>query len=267
MPKTNAAPPDQFSGPLCCKYLLAVFEDTLTKVEDGRHVCDQVLRWGLGVQSDGQWELLGVWHEAATDESLSARLFEDLRLRGVERIRFVAGLELADVERAVRAPYLCAETLPSSGQLLQQIESGLRARDREAASDVLASVYAAGTTKRARGALAEFAVGPVGVKCPGLVERCRLALEQLAPFYASAPRIRRIVRNADAAARQLTRTLNRAIDRHGYFPSLAAATSFVAETLRYAEGDFSAFAAGPAVTSVYHAAGVHARSPVSTPSL
>ena len=267
MPKTNDGRADLLSAPLCCRYLLAVFEDTHITVGQGEDGCNQVLRWGLGTLSDGQLELLGVWQSASTDETLSARISEDLQLRGVEEVRFVAGLESSGFERAQHALRLGAEALPSSSHLSLQVGTKLRAQDREAVSDFLASLYSASTAKRAGTALAKFAASPVGVRCPELVEGWRLAIQQLSPFYASAPRIRRVVRNADAAATQLTRVLRRAVNRHGCFYSLEAATSFAAETLIRAGVHLCARAVGCATSPRYRAAGVSARSGVSAAGL
>jgi len=267
MPKTNAGLAGLLTAPLCCRYLLAVFDDTHIAVGQGEDACNQVLRWGLGTLLDGQLELLGVWQSASTDETLSARISEDLQLRGVEEIRFVAGLQSPGFERAQDALCLGAEALPSSSHLSLQIGTKLRAQDREAGSDFSASLFSASTAERAGAALAKFAASPVGVKCPELVEGWRLAIQQLSPFYASAPRIRRVVRNADAAAMQLSRAMRRAVNRHGCFYSLEAATSLVAETLIRAEARLSARAASPATGPRYRGAGVSARSGVSAAGL
>lgn len=269
MPKANNGLTDRFSTPLCCNYLLAVFQDVHIKVsQEGGGVSSHAMRWGLGALSDGQLELLGAWHRGGTDESLWAQVSKDLKLRGVEEIRFIAGLEsLTGFERAAQALCLDADALPLSGQLFQQVETELRAKDRHTASDSLASLYRASTPERAEAALSKFADGPVGVQCPELVERFRLAIQQLSPFYTSAPRIRRVVRNADAASRQLTLTMLQAIRRHGCFPSVEAATTFVAEALIRAEARLSAFAPSPAAGPMYRAAAMGTRFSISAAGL
>lgn len=269
MPTTNHGLTDRFSTPLCRKYLLAVFQDVHMKVgQEGEGVRSCAMRWGLGALSDGQLELLGAWHRGEAEESLSARVSKDLQLRGVEEVRFIAGLESSTgFERAARVLCLDADVLPSSGQLLQRVEIEMRAKDRHTASDCLASFYRASTPERAEAAFSKFADSPVGVKCPELVERFRLSIQQLSPFYASAPRIRRVVRNAEVASRQLTRTLRQAIKRQDCFPSVEAATSFVTKALVRAEAHLSAFAPSPAAGPIKRAAAVGTRSFISAAGL
>jgi hypothetical protein len=73
----------------------------------------------------------------------------------------------------------------------------------------------------------ESEVGDTSVLSPDW----RDVLEQLKPFYALRSHRRTLVRAGDENLEQLGYCLQRAVDRHGVFPSLAAATSFVVDTL------------------------------------
>ena len=47
--------------------------------------------WGLGLVVDGSLDIMGAWRMPSAEESTWIEVFEELRLRGVEKIRFVSG--------------------------------------------------------------------------------------------------------------------------------------------------------------------------------
>jgi putative transposase len=260
MSKTNTAASESLSPPLCCRYLLAVLDRLSVKVGEEGRIRDNVLHWGLGVLSDGQRELLGVWHQSAAIGTFWHAVSDDLKLRGVEKIRFVEGIYATEIEPRMGPSYLGATALPSIGSFMLQIAADLPTRDRAGACGFLADLYAAETAQGARTALDYFAARPLGAKHAALVRRWRIALEQIGPLYALVPRVRRIVRSADIAAQELNRTVSRAVGRRGCFPSLEAATSFVAETLFRAE---ISFGGDPAARAGYRAGRLNARSGIA----
>lgn len=240
MSRTNMCLTESLPRPLCCRYLLAIFENTSVKVGEGTTVCDEVLQWGIGVLCDGQQELLGVWRSQAGGGSAPQWVFGDLQLRGVEKIEYVTGVELENSLPTARVSFPGAHVMPSSNQLLRHIEIDFTTRERAEASRFVASLYAAGTFERAEIALLEFAAGLTGRNWLALVDHYSRVLERLAPFYALAPRFRGIVRRVDLESRQLSRRVTRAVNRRGGFQSVEAATSLVAKTLAFAQSDLSA---------------------------
>ena len=74
------------SRPLCARYAFAQFRTLdVCVVGDGRAI--ERWHWGFGMCAEGQFEVLGAWRaEAAT----ARNLVEDLRTRGVGRIRTVS---------------------------------------------------------------------------------------------------------------------------------------------------------------------------------
>lgn len=220
--------------PLCGRYLLLHFESLyISEREDGT-LRDQTVRWALGVLADGQQEVLGAWREPASGVTGWDVVFEDLQSRGVEKIRFVVSNERAEVQARLHATYSDVTVLPPIAQLLQQSLAQVAPRHRRFGSDVLDAVSEAGNALAARGTLTNLAHGPWGATYPAVVERWRDAVEQLGPFYASSPRVRRIVLSSDDTVQQLHRCLCLAVSRNGCFAVRTAATSFVVGTLERA---------------------------------
>lgn len=229
--------------PLCCRYLVVLIEVLPSTVREVGVVRDQTVRWALGVLADGQHEVLGIWLHPASGTTGWHELFEDLKVRGVEKIRFVASDEPMNAFAAMRAAYPDATVLPSTEQLLRQSLAQVAPRYRSSGAEALGGVCAATTARAARAALTALAASQWGESNPTVVGRWRIAVAQLEPFYALVPRLRRLVLAGDQAAEQVGRTLQRAVARQGCFPAKNAAVGFVSAVLDRMSGRFGA--AGP----------------------
>ena len=67
----------------------------------------------LGVLSDGSPDFLGCWYESEPGVSPWQAIADDLRARGVERLRFAVGSDPAGMEAAFRAAYPSCTALPA----------------------------------------------------------------------------------------------------------------------------------------------------------
>lgn len=240
---TNTQAGEWQSRPLCCRYLLLHVETLSMPVREVGFVRDQTVHWGLGVLADGQYEVLGIWLHPASATTGWHELFEDLKVRGVEKVRFVASSAPMDVSAAMRAAYPDATVLPSPGQLLRQSLAQVAPRQRNCWAEALGGLCAAATGQATRAALTALAASPWGASNPTVVERWRVAVAHLGPFYALAPRLRRLILSGDEAAERVGRTLQRAVARKGCFRSETAAITFVSEVLDRVDRGFGA--AGP----------------------
>lgn len=105
------------SRPLCCRYLLVSFGAQLMLVRADDAAFNFSATWALGELDDGQREVLGVWPAPIAEAPNWQEVFDDLAVRGVERIRFVVNAD----EKTVRAAQPSATVLslgtPSSPSL------------------------------------------------------------------------------------------------------------------------------------------------------
>jgi hypothetical protein len=90
------------SRPLCCRYFLVQFKQLAIQVEGERGLVHcQALAWAFGALDSRQHEVLGVWSAPASPESMCLAAIDDMRVRGVEEIRFVSSGEFAPLHAVV----------------------------------------------------------------------------------------------------------------------------------------------------------------------
>ncbi|MBE0546400.1 MAG: transposase [Rubrivivax sp.] len=229
--------------PLCCQYLVLHFEALSVPVGEEGAAHDRTVHWPVGVLADGQCELLGAWFDPVSGATGWEEVFEDLKVRGVEKIRFVVGDEPSEVSEGAQAAQLDTTVLPSAGRLLRQSLAQVAPRHRNTGAGALGGLCAAASAKAARAALITLGASPWGATNPTVVERWRVAVARLAPFYALAPRLRRLILSGDEATERVGRTLQRAVARNGCFPSETAAIAFISEVLDRVDRGFGT--AGP----------------------
>lgn len=115
--------PRWFSGPLCCRYLVARFGKlSVPMLREGATVAAD-WHWALGFFTDGQFQVLGAWPDEG--EGTAQHIAKDLHDRGIERVHSVAAedrlLQALDVLR----PKVCRNT---AAQLLAPHILGSRMR-------------------------------------------------------------------------------------------------------------------------------------------
>ena len=212
---------------LCWQYFTAAFEGQLVEVKVAvSNSAEFSVSWAVGVLADGDWEVLGAWPGAAVGSAFWRGVWEDFDSRGVDRISLVCA---SDPD----ALALCAaiKVLPPFRRILGQSYVSanssvalLRARARLA-------VREASGVSAARIALERLLANAGADKAAVLSPDWPEVLESLRPFYALRLHRRALVRAGDEYLEQLGGSLSRAVRRHGPFASLAAAVSFVAQTL------------------------------------
>lgn len=222
------------SRALCCKYL-AVFFDCLCMQTCAGDVPEKCMLWALGVHDGGERELLGVWL-AVDPASLPWReAFADLKMRGVESMRFVIGTGPEGMVGDLLRESFGAMTLPSIGSALAASLAQAAPRNREAVARGLRSVVEANSWGSAGEALRAAARSQEGVKYPQIVAQWRVVLIQCEPlFRMPAPR-RRMVLSGDCLAQRLHVAVARSMGRQSDFAIPTEALDFVAGALLRAE--------------------------------
>jgi transposase-like protein len=220
---------------LCQRYVAGVFSAAVVLVRSSDGIREQVVHWAIGCLHDRECELLGAWAWAGIGSAPPPDVFADLQIRGVERIRFLVGSDLAIIGGGMQGVPFGATELPSIEQTFAVTLAHVAPRHRGAVEFALRVVTAAGSGEAAGAALTAFERGQWGEMYPQIVVQWRLALTQLAPLFALPTSLRRVVDSGDRTAANLHRSLVRAIDRHGSFVSQAAALEFVVDALLRAE--------------------------------
>ena len=103
--------------PLCCRYFLMAFETLSVEADESGVVYERPLQWAIGVLADGQHEVAGVWPGPMPCAPNWQEIFEDLRVRGVERIRFASACDSTGLATALDVAFPGAAVLPTGRQI------------------------------------------------------------------------------------------------------------------------------------------------------
>jgi|WetSurMetagenome_2_1015567.scaffolds.fasta_scaffold20788_3 putative transposase len=237
--------------PLCRGYMAVIFETVAVMVQRSSGSMNMGVHWAIGHTHDHESEVLGVWNRPNADlpeligksntlgvlatpmpdQGAWRAAFDDLRDRGLERIRVALSTDLVNVREDLRGRFPGATALPSFAQLLERSTSRVAARHRAPVGECLRAIINAESGLAARAALAEFESSRWGASYPALVADWRLALEQGWALWSLALPLRRVVLSSDGVAAALNRSLCKAVGRHGSFAGAEAAASFVKAAL------------------------------------
>ena len=104
-------------------------------------------------------------------------------------------------------------------------------KDRRELAAALRPIYTAVNAEAAREALEDFAAGSWGRKYPPIAPAWRRQWEQVIPFFAYPPEVRRIIYTTNAIE-SLNSKLRTAVRSRGHFPNDEAATKLLFLVLR-----------------------------------
>jgi putative transposase len=104
-------------------------------------------------------------------------------------------------------------------------------KERKAVAGALKSIYRAESAEAARGALEAFDAGPWGRRYPAIAAAWRRNWEQVIPFFAYPPEVRRIIYTTNAIE-SLHSQVRRSVRARGHFPTDEAATKLIWLVLR-----------------------------------
>jgi len=127
---------DSLHWPLCSRYFLVTLEALHIRVVEDGVAGDRALRWALGMLGDGQAEVLGVWTDPSIYVPPRQALWGSLKVRGVEKIRFVSSSNSSALFAALHHIFPGATSLPAGCQLETALPSRYRRRVRVIAESV-----------------------------------------------------------------------------------------------------------------------------------
>lgn len=218
---------ERLRWPLCCQYLVALFDSLPVQVQEEGVVRDKTMYLGLGMLADGTHEVMGLWIDPAPGATAWRNLFVHLKNRGIEGIRFFGIDAPKGLATALGATFPTATLLPSLARLICQSLDEATVKARHPLAAALRPIYTDGSAAGAQAALEKFAAGPWGAKYPAIVKRWQAALKPLVAFFALPPKARRTILSAVHLLEDLHWRLSRAIRRHGPFVGDQEATVFV----------------------------------------
>jgi putative transposase len=222
------------SRPLERLYPVVFFDALRVKIRDEGVVRNKAIYLALGVLPDGSREVLGLWIEQTEGAKFWMKVVNDLKSRGVEDILIAVVDGLKGFPEAIGAVFPQTTVQTCIVHLIRNSLDYATWKDRKAVAAELKAVYRAPSEAAAKAALEAFAKGPWGQKYPPIAPMWQRAWEQVIPFFAFPPEVRRVIYTTNAIE-SLHMQLRKIIKARGHFPSDEAALKLIWLALRNIE--------------------------------
>jgi putative transposase len=219
------------SRPLEPMYPVVFFDALRVKIRDDAVVRNKAVYLALGVLPDGTREVLGIWIEQTEGAKFWLKVFNELRSRGVGDILIAVVDGLKGLCDAIETAFPSTTVQTCIVHLIRNSLDYASWKDRKQVAAALRPIYKAATAEAAQEALEEFASGHWGAKHPTIVQSWRRAWQNVIPFFAFPPDVRKVIYTTNAIE-SLHMQLRKIIKSRGHFPSDEAATKLLWLALR-----------------------------------
>ncbi|WP_323072406.1 IS256 family transposase [Mycetohabitans endofungorum] len=217
--------------PLEAMYPVVFFDALRVKVRDEGTVKNKAIYLALGVRRDGTRDVLGLWIEHTEGAKFWLRVVNELKLRGVQDILIAVVDGLKGFPEAINTVFPETTVQTCIVHLIRNSLDFASWKERKQVAAELKEVYRAPSAEAAALALQAFDEGPWGCKYPPIAALWRRAWEQVTPFFAFAPDIRKIIYTTNSIE-SLHMQLRKIIKARGHFPSDEAALKLLWLALR-----------------------------------
>lgn len=217
--------------PLEAMYPVVFFDALRVKIRGDGVVSNKAVYLALGIQADGQRDVLGLWIEQTEGAKFWLKVFNDLKTRGCQDILIAVVDGLKGLAEAIGTVYPRTTVQTCIVHLIRNSLDYASWKDRKLLAQALRPIYAAVSEQAAQQALGEFAQGPWGLKYPTIVAAWQRAWEHVTPFFMFPPDIRRVIYTTNAIE-SLNMQLRKIIKTRGHFPTDEAAIKLLWLALR-----------------------------------
>jgi len=223
--------------PLDALYPIVYFDALRLKIRDEGVVRNKAVYLALGIRADGRKEVLGLWIEQTEGAKFWLKVFNELRNRGLADILIAVVDGLRGFPEAIEAVYPQAQIQTCIVHLIRNSLNLASWKDRKGLTAALKPIYQSPNAEAAASALKAFAQGQWGQKFPTVAAMWQRQWEQVIPFFAYPPEVRKIVYTTNAIE-SLHMQLRKIVKNRGHFPSDDAATKLLFLALRNIEKDW-----------------------------
>jgi transposase-like protein len=223
--------------PLEPVYPVVFFDALRVKTREDNVVRNKAVYLALGVRRDGTREILGLWIETTEGAKFWMKVFNDLRTRGVADILIAVTDGLTGMPAALAAVFPRTTLQTCIVHLIRNSLDYASWKDRKPLAAALRPIYAAASAEAALAALDAFEDGEWGRKFPTVVAAWRRAWDQVIPFFAFPPEIRRVIYTTNAIE-SINARLRKIIKTRGHFPTDDAANKLIWLALRNITADW-----------------------------
>jgi transposase-like protein len=213
-------------------YPVVIFDALRVKIrdKDSRIVKNKAVYLALGITGDGEREVLGLWIAENEGAKFWLSVMTELRNRGVQDILIAVVDGLKGFPEAITAAFPQTTVQTCVVHLVRHSLNFCSWKDRKAVAAKLREVYVAETAEAAWDALEAFDA-EWGRQYPSIAQAWRRAWQEVIPFFAFGPEIRRVIYTTNAIE-SLNRIIRKAIKTRGSFPSEDAAEKLIYLAIR-----------------------------------
>jgi putative transposase len=196
-----------------------IFLDAIVcKVRDQGTVKNKAAHLAVGVGIDGKKEVLGIWVEHTEGAKFWLRVMNDLKARGVEDVLIVVCDGLTGLPAAIEAVWPDAVVQTCIVHLTRASLRWVNYKDRRRVAAQLRLIYSAPTEQAARDALNTWTDSEVGRQYPAIKRQWEAAWEQVIPFFAFPPEVRKVIYTTNMIE-SINYQLRKITKTRGHFPT------------------------------------------------
>jgi putative transposase len=217
--------------PLEALYPIVYLDALMVKVRDEGHVQNQAIYVVLGVNLEGQKEVLGLWVAQTEGAKFWLQVLTELQNRGVKDILIACVDGRKGFPEAIEAVYPRTEVQLCIVHLVRASLNYVPWKLRKPVVADLQSIYRAATVAEAEQQLAELETKWKAY--PSVSQVWRRNWARITPFFQYPPDIRRAIYTTNSVE-SLNRSLRKIIKTRGGFPNQEAALKLLFLALRQA---------------------------------
>jgi putative transposase len=219
--------------PLERVYPIVYLDALIVKIRDAHVVKNHACYVAIGVNLDGERDVLGLWFQQTEGAKFWLHVLTDLKHRGVSDILFVCVDGLTGFVEAIEQafPHATVQTC-----VVHQVRSSLRFvsyKDRKPLAADLRRIYTAVDAEHAGDELQAFAE-KWDARYPMISASWLERWEQITPFLAYPAEVRRVIYTTNAIE-ALHRQTRKIIKTRGHFPTEDAARKLIYLAITKAE--------------------------------
>ena len=207
--------------PLEPLYPIVYLDALMVKMRHEGRVSNRAVHVALGVDLEGQKEVLGLWTTANEGSKFWLQVLTELKNRGVKDL-FIACVDgLKGFPEAIEAVYPQAQVQVCLVHLTRASLNYVNWKERKLVAADLRQIYRAATAEQAATELERFAE-KWEQRYPAISRMWRRNWERVIPMFEYPAEIRRVIYTTNAVE-SLHMTLRKVIKNRGSFPSEEAA--------------------------------------------
>ncbi len=219
--------------PLERVYAIVYLDAMVVKIRDGNQVRNYAAYSAIGVNLDGERDVLGTWFQRTEGAKFWLAVLTELKHRGVSDVLFFCVDGLKGFPEAIEATFP-ASTVQTC--IVHQIRNSLKFvsyKDRKTVAADLRKIYTAANAEQAADELERFAE-KWDERYPTISSSWLEHWEHITPFLAYSPEIRRVIYTTNSIE-ALHRQLRKIIKTRGSFPTEDAARKLIYLAIQKAE--------------------------------